>query len=284
MKQSQIIHRLLLPPRQDAAEAIHPTVRSFHNPASGFEASLSFDGLGFFATSLDVSGVPKLLYQITHRIVIISLVKAHALWLCLRRLWTLDRNTVNRRLNHLAIMSVGAVDRQADRHAGCFSQQAPLNAFFGPIRRVWAGFFPRLAGLWSSHRPLTATTSQFPSVHRTPQGPWPTVSQRCPPLSIPGIDHEPCCWGRCPSHSTRSIDNRSATQRRWHPYMSDRKFVGDRRRNGAWSYAWATAAQSRSRVHQILDTDCFVYVFSSLISFQGVRALLHISDDQGLFG
>jgi hypothetical protein len=162
MKQSQIIRRLLLPPRQNAAETVHPTVRPLHNPTSGFEPSLSLDGLGFFATSLDVGGVAKVLYQITYRIIIVSFVKAHALWLSLRRLWTLDRNTVNRRLNHLAVMSVGTVDGHSDRYAERFGQQASLHALFGPIRGVWAGFSPRPAGPWSWRRPSIAKTSRFP--------------------------------------------------------------------------------------------------------------------------
>jgi len=54
MKQAQIILRFLLPPRQDAAEAVHPAMRPLYNPSASFEAGFMFDGLGFFASGSNV--------------------------------------------------------------------------------------------------------------------------------------------------------------------------------------------------------------------------------------
>jgi len=50
MKQAQIIFRFLFPPRQNAAEPIHPTMRTFYNPAASLEAGFSLNGLCLFAT------------------------------------------------------------------------------------------------------------------------------------------------------------------------------------------------------------------------------------------
>ncbi len=136
MKQGQIILRFLFPSRQDAAKAVHPTVGSLHHPAASPEAGLTFDGLGFFASGFDMGRVSKLLDQIAHRIIIVAFVQAKALAGFLRGFWTFQRNTLQRVLDQLAIVSVGTVNRQANGDPVGLSQQTSFNAFFGPVRRI----------------------------------------------------------------------------------------------------------------------------------------------------
>ena len=76
MKQTQVILSLLLPPRQDAAEAVHPTVGAFHDPSSGLEARLAFERLGLFATASDMSRVPELLRQVSGFFVVVPFIQA----------------------------------------------------------------------------------------------------------------------------------------------------------------------------------------------------------------
>lgn len=149
MKQSQKIFRFLFPPCQDAAKTIHPAMCPLHNPTPCLETGLSFDNLYFFATRTNMSCITKLFDQISYLTVIITLIQAHALIFSLRRLRTLYWNTLNRCLSHLAVMPICSINRQANRHARCFGKQTTFNAFLCPVRRVWASFFPRRAGLLS---------------------------------------------------------------------------------------------------------------------------------------
>jgi len=124
-------------------------MRSFHNPASSLKAGLSFNRLCLFATRTNVSRITKLFYQISYLARIIAFIKAHALTFSFVRFRPFYRNTLYRCLYHSAIMPIGPINRQPNRHAGCFSKQTAFNTFFGPVRGVWACFFPRQAGLLS---------------------------------------------------------------------------------------------------------------------------------------
>ena len=79
MKQTQIIFSFFFPPRQNAAEAVHPAMRPLHHPAACFESGLPLDGLGFLAPRLDVGGIPELFHQVAHVVVIVPFVQAYAL-------------------------------------------------------------------------------------------------------------------------------------------------------------------------------------------------------------
>jgi len=166
MKQRQIIYGFLFPTRQYAAKAIHPAVCSFYNPATSFETSLMFNRLCLLTARTNMSGIAKRFHQIPHVTRIITFIKTHTLFFSFRRLRSFHWNTFYSCLGHFAIMSISTFNRQANRYSRTFSKQTAFNAFFGPVRRVWAGFFPRQAGLLSWRRPSTAMTNQSLSVHR----------------------------------------------------------------------------------------------------------------------
>ncbi len=146
MKHSQIILRFLFPTRQDAAKPVHPAMGPLHNPTTSLEACLSFDSLSFLSACFYVGRIAKLLYQITHRVIIITFVQAHTLRISLAGFGTFYRNTIQRSFNQLAIMPIGSINGQPNRHTGCVGKQTAFNAFFGPVRRVWAGFSPPPSG------------------------------------------------------------------------------------------------------------------------------------------
>src|ERR1035437_4883677 len=221
MKQSQIILGLLLPPRQDAAEAVHPTVGPFHHPAAGLETGLVFDRLGFFAAGPNVGGVTELQDQLTCLIVVVSLVQAEPLWTLPRGLGAWDRNAFKRRLHHLEIITVGTLNRQADGHARGFRQHATLHAVFGPIRGIGSGFFPRPRGPWSWPRPSTARTSRSLSTHRILSGPGPRASETPRRPSIPENADGRKNSNRGPWRSERSTDSRCARRRKSHSWPCD---------------------------------------------------------------
>src|ERR1035438_162663 len=213
MKQTQEILGLLLPPRQNAAEAVHPTVRPFDNPPASLEAGLMLDGLRFLSTGSDMCCVAELIRQFSGFVVIVPLVQAHSLRSLPRRLGTFDRDAFQGRLHHLEVIAVGSLNGQADGHAVRLRQQAALDTVLGTIGGVWPAFFPRPAGPWSWPHPSTAMPNRSLSTCHTPTGQLPKTAGKRPPGPTAGSDHGRCCWDKCSWHSARSIGCMSASQR-----------------------------------------------------------------------
>ena len=158
MKQRQIIFRLLFPSRQYAAKAVHPAMCSLDNTPASLESSLMLNSLCLFTARPNMSSITKFFHQVAYLAGIITFIKTHTLFFPFSRLWPFHRNTFYSRLRHFAIVSISTINRQADRHTRCFGKQTAFNAFFSPVRRVWAGFFPRQAGLLSWRHPSIAMT------------------------------------------------------------------------------------------------------------------------------
>jgi len=278
MKQSQKIFRFLFPTSQYAAKLVHPAMRPLHNPTASLKPSFSLDGLCFLAARTNMSCITKLFYQISYLAIIITLIHAHALRLLLCRLRTLYRNTLNRGLYHFAVMSIGSVNRQADRYARCLRKQTAFNAFFGPVRRVWAGFSPRQAGLLSWRHPLTAKTSLSLSTRYNLSEPTPRVSEKPRLLSTPETESEPYCLSKYPFHPERSIGSRFAIRKRCRPLPGGLALSACRRRNDACSDASESTAQSFP-INRLKSCICsFVSVFSSLNPFKGAIAFEYIGN------
>src|SRR3990172_9896824 len=111
-----------------------------YNPAASLEADLMLKGLSLFTPGTDMSGIAKFFHQVSYLTRIITFVKAHPLRFFLRRFRPFYRNTVYSRFRHFAIMSIRSINRQANRYSRTFSKQTAFNAFFSPVRRVWACF------------------------------------------------------------------------------------------------------------------------------------------------
>jgi len=278
MKQRQIILRFLLPSRQDASKAVHPAMRAFHNPTPSLKTSLSFNRLGFFATRTNMSCITKLFDQITNLTRIVTLVQTHTLSLLLCRLRTFYRNTFYRSLCHFTIMPVCTGNRQANRNTRCFCQQTSLNTFFGPIRRVWAGFFPRQAGLWSWLHPLTAMTSQSLSTHHNLVDSTPRASRKLQLGSTPEIVSGLYCLNKYRFDSMRSTDSRFAAQKRLRPWPCDLPLAACHRQNDVYSDAWAAVVRSFPTIH-LKSCICFLlFAFSSLNPFKSTIAFEYVGN------
>ena len=272
MKQSQVIFRFLFPSRQYSTKAVHPAMRSLYNPAASLETSFVFNRLCFFATRTNVSGIAKRFHQISYLTRIIALIKTHALFFPFSRLWPFHWNTFYRRFCHFAVMSIGTINRQANRHTGTFGKQTAFNAFFSPVRGVWAGFFPRQAGLLSWHRPLIATTSQFLSIRHNLSMPSSRVLEKLRLLPIPGIANEPCCLSKYRFRSRRSIDSRFSIRKEFRPLPYDPALLVCRRRSDEYLDAWVSMARSLPII-RLKSCICFLFsVFSSLNPFKGIVA------------
>jgi len=276
MKQRQIIFRFLFPSRQDAAKAVHPAMCSFYNPTTSLETSLTLNGLCLFTTRTNVSCITKLFHQFSYLTRIISLIQRHTLRLLFCRFRTLYRNTLNRCLSHLAVMPIRPINRQANWHARCFGKQTAFNTFFGPVRRVWAGFFPRQAGPWSWHHPSIAMTSQYLSTHHNLPRPSSKVPEKPQLRSTPEILSVPYCWNKYRSRSTRSIDSQFAIRKKYHPLLCDPTLSACRLRSDGYS----DASVSMVRFFPIIGLKsciCFLFFFlSSLNPFKGIIAFDYI--------
>ena len=283
MKQRQIIFRFLFPPRQDAAKAVHPAMGSLHNPAAGFEAGLVLDRLCFFTPRTNMSGIAKFFQQVPYLTRIVSFVETHTLLFPFRRLRSFHRNTFYRGLCHFAIMAIGAINRQPHRNTVTFSQQAAFNAVFSPVRRVWACFFPRPAGLLSWRHPSIARTSQFLSVHHNRVATASIVSRKRPLLPIPESGNEPYCWNKYRFHSRRSTDSRFAVRKKSHPLPGDPALSACRRQSDGYSDVWVSMALSLPIIHLKFGIDSLFFVPSSLNPFKGIIASEYIGNSR-LFG
>ena len=280
MKQSQIIFRFLFPPRQDAAKSVHPAMRPFHNPATSLESSFMFNSLCFFAARANMSSIAKLFYQVSYLTRIITFIKTHALFFSFSRLWPFYRNTFYRRFRHFAIMSIRSVNRQANRHPNTFSKQTAFNAFFGPVRRVWAGFFPRQAGPLSWHHPSTAMTSQYLLTHHNLLMPLPKVSEKFQLVPIPEIVSAPYCWNKYLFHLMRSTGSQFATRKISHPLLCDPALSVCRRRNDVCLDALVSMARFFP-ITRLKSYICFLlFVFSSLNPFKGTIAFDYIGNSE----
>jgi hypothetical protein len=272
MKQSQIILRLLFPTCQDAAKPVHPAMRPFHNPASSFKAGLMLNRLGLLSTRTNVSRIAKLLDQISDLTRIIAFIKAHALTFSFRRFRPFYRNTFYRGLYHSAIMPVGPINRQPNRHPGGVGKQTAFNTFLGPVRRVWACFFPRQAGLLSWRHPSTAKTSQSLSIRRSLSEPSPRVVEKPRQRSTLETLNGLCCWNTCRSHSERSTDTQCAVQRILRSLPCDPALLVYRHQSDACLDALAATAQFSPITRLKFYICSFFPLFSSLNPFRGTNA------------
>src|SRR5437762_2253910 len=103
VEHAEVVLRLLLPSDEDAAEAVHPTVRALDDPAPGLEARAAAQRLGLLAACADVRGVAELVEQLVDLGVVVALVETHPLALARPRLGPLHRDALDRLARPLAV-------------------------------------------------------------------------------------------------------------------------------------------------------------------------------------
>ena len=167
MKHGDVRIGSLLPSNQYPPKAIHPTVRPLHDPATGLVPRPFLDRLGLFSTGTNVRREPKLVDQLSGLGVVVPFVHGHVLGIGFGRLRTLDRDALNRGLDQLEVVPIGAVDREAERDTCPIRKQASLRPALRSIRWIGAGFFPLRAVPSSWPRPSTASSNRC---RRRPRG------------------------------------------------------------------------------------------------------------------
>src|SRR5262249_49921221 len=177
MEHCNIVLWFLVPPDEKSAEPIHPTVSTLHYPTTRLGARAASLRLHLLATRADITRETKLLDKRTHFIIVIALVHTHTLWLLRCWLRPFDRNAGQCLFDHLHVVAVGAVHRDADGNTRSFDQDAPLDSAFGAIGGVFPRLFPPRGEPWSCSRPYSATANQCLSDSHTPKG-RPSTSRR----------------------------------------------------------------------------------------------------------
>ena len=129
----------LFPADKDSSEAIHPAVGPLHDPASGPEAWISFDALGFFASCSDVGGEAELVGKIADFGEIVALV--HADPAPFHGNWSGHLDGLYRFFKQFEVVAVGTVNDHCDRNSLGFGQETAFDTLFAPIRRISTRFF-----------------------------------------------------------------------------------------------------------------------------------------------
>jgi hypothetical protein len=112
----------LLPSDEDSPEAIHPTVRAFHDPAARLVAGGALEPALILTTASDVAGEAKLVDESIDLGAIVALVEAKTLRTVFRWSWTPKRDALESFTRELEVDAVGAADGQAERDARRFGQ------------------------------------------------------------------------------------------------------------------------------------------------------------------
>jgi len=154
MQKRDVIFRLLLPPDQDAAEAIQPAVGAFHHPAAGALAGFPLEFLGLFAPRANMRRKAEFRQDVAHLLEIVAFVQAHPLRLLSGRRWTFYHHALDRFACQFHIVAIGPRDRHTEGHAMPVGQQAAFDAALGTVGGVWPGVFS--AQRRFGHRPVHA--------------------------------------------------------------------------------------------------------------------------------
>src|SRR6516164_3502044 len=250
MQHSNVVGGFLTPPDENTAEAIHPTMGPFHNPAPRFIASLAFDLLGFLTPRLDMGCETEFLEQLTHLIIVIPLIHTHAVRLLRGGLGAYDGNTLQRCFDQLHVVAVGAVDGQPHGNALPLDQQAAFDALLGAIGGVFARLFPPRGVPWSCTRPCSTNSSRCLSSSRIPATLPSTSGRRPRPQPTVGSGHGRWTRGKRPWHRALSTDSQCGARRKWHPYRHGREWAACRRQRDGCSRGAESAIGSPPTGHR----------------------------------
>jgi hypothetical protein len=182
INQGDIILIALLPPHQQAAVAVKPTVQPLDDPPLRLVRALARKGRR--AARRDVRRVAAPSQPLAHVLVVVALVATQVLSRPLAHLGALDRDGVHGLQRRLLIVAVGPGHHQPQRRASLVTDDMALAPQFGPIRRVLVGF---RAAQWGLRR---GTIQRLPEPQDAPlvvilaeqQAPQPGEDASAPPL------------------------------------------------------------------------------------------------------
>ena len=226
MEQRFIVDGFLFPADEDAPKAIHPGMESFDDPTSCATAMKTLGGL-LVTTGLDVRCIATSPGFATNDVRIKALVAAEMLRAAGSGARAVNRKAVERGVKEFLVVSIRAVNSQAQGNAAAIGQHRPLDAQFAPIRRIWTGFFPRPREPWCRSHPDFATSIGCREGGRNVGDNTSRVggTRRGPPT--PESSDEAYCRKRTPSERP-STGSRCGARNRCRSQFAADRHAGDR--------------------------------------------------------
>lgn len=214
MQEAQVIGDFLFPAYEKPSRSIEPRVGAFYFPASCLAAMPRLGRLIDFTRHMRcVAPRTNLAIDRLTGIPFIETKIGRGLRCELR---ALDRDAIQSFGDQFLIRHIGAFDCDGQGNATAIDQRRTLYAQFAPVGRVFAGFFPRPAAIWSSPRPCSATSSRDLSTRRIPSKQIPITPGTRPTPPTPESTREL----RCPTQTawaSPSIGNRWPTHTKCRP-------------------------------------------------------------------
>jgi hypothetical protein len=113
-------------------------VAGFDDPTAGAPAGVARLEVDLFAAAADVRGEPVSVDELARVSVVVSAVEGDPLRLLRGRLGPLDRDRVERALQQLVVVAVGALVLESDRDSLAFAEDRPLR----PLLALSVGLGP----------------------------------------------------------------------------------------------------------------------------------------------
>ena len=139
MKKREIIFGLLFPANEQATRTVEPRMRTLHDP-SPCPIAWKANFLGFFFPSAaDMIEIATRAHQQAHDQIIIACIQTKMLGMRLIWLRTSNHDAIQSGAQQFAVMAIGSIDSQGQRHACPISQHAPFGPALGAIGGIGAG-------------------------------------------------------------------------------------------------------------------------------------------------
>ena len=237
MDKSQVVADLLFPSHKQTPCAIRPGMISFDHPTASALSSPTrwLD----FALARDVRNVAETSGESFRGPTAVTFVQTEMLPAPYGRLGTRQGNRLQCSTQQFDVVSVGAGDCDAQRHAAAVRHDGTLDAELTAIGGVFAGFFPRPTAPWSWLRPTLASATRSRVSCHTFAGIVSRSDGRPGVGSIPESTDAPC-WMNRTAAATPSTGSPYATGRRFHWRRPVDLLEGDRPSD--YTDTWATAA------------------------------------------
>ena len=232
VQEGNIGFRLLIPTDQNATKTVHPTMRSFHHPASSAFSSFFLDRFRFFTPTSDVRRKSKFFQNVSHFVIIVAFVQTHILLFLAGRFRLFYHNVFKRVSHHFHVMTISACHGQSNRHAMPLRQYAPFDTAFCSIGWVGPTFFFHPMALSPWHHPCSAIPNQALATRQTVPGQLAIISQTHLPPPTPKIDHGQSNVDKYLFYPAHPIDSLSATQRILHSHRFALEFWDALHQNG----------------------------------------------------
>jgi hypothetical protein len=241
MQNPQVVPHFFVPAEQHPPAPIPPAMRALHHPPSCFATGLVLPGLGLLPPPAARRRASARVQHGSPLVVVIAFVPTHPLGGVWRGGRPCHGPARDRLAWQLAIMPLGAVHGQTERHATAVGEDAAFGAALAAVRGVLASLCPPQGGLGASRRPSPAPPSPSLARPHMPPSPVPRRPPRRPPPPTLGNGDGRHSWNSSASCAAPSPGTRGGARTRWPPALGDHRRGANGPLKGAVSVGAATA-------------------------------------------